>query len=194
MVVCRKCAAWFHVGVGFHLTPHEVMRGLKVRDGALVLRPSGMLLFNNGLDVVFGGFFAVAAVLAGGAWLIVIAVYMAAIAVSGILRLRVAVIADSEAVTVRGRWRTERIPVDKIATVRVDMVHWTFRQPAYTFHGWWPGGYDWEIGVLKTTDGRRVECDALISAPAGENDRDPTPARMKIDALRRWLVEVSDRP
>jgi hypothetical protein len=167
------------------------MRGLKVRNGALVLRPSGLLLFNSALDVVLGGGLAVAAGVAGGPWLVAVGAYLALIAGDAVLRLRVEVVTDAEAVTVRNRWQTERVPIGAIARVHTDVVRWHFRQPAYVFHGWWPGGRDWEIGVIDTTDGHRIESDALISVPNGDDEVDPTPARMKIDALNRWLAELS---
>ena len=39
-------------GAEFTLTSHEVMRGIKVRNGRLQLRPSGLVLFNTALDVL----------------------------------------------------------------------------------------------------------------------------------------------
>jgi len=151
------------------------------------------MLLHTALDVVVGLGFGAAAIGAGGAWLSFIGVYASAMGAGGMLRLRVAVLADSKEVVVRNRWRTVRVPIEEIGGARVDTVTWTFRQPAYVGRGWWPGGRDWEVGVIETCDGRRVECDALISDPDGQADQEPTPARMKVDVLNRWLAEVRGR-
>jgi hypothetical protein len=55
---------------GFELTAQEVMLGIKVRDGRLVLRPSGLILLGTCVDVVVTTALLVASVVASGGWLV----------------------------------------------------------------------------------------------------------------------------
>ena len=171
----------------FKLSPHEVMRGLKVKDGHLVLRPSGLILFNTCLDFAFGVAVAVFGVVMGGLWIVLS--IAGAVAMDAILRMRVAVTVGRDDVIVKNRTRNHRLPVARIAEARVEKVRWLLRQPAYLGHGASPFGWEWLIGVIRTTDGGRVQCDALISAPERKDatDVNATPAEPKIEALNRWL-------
>lgn len=173
----------------FELSPHEVMRGIKVRDGRLVLRPAGLMLALSTLDALVGLAVLGAAILLGGAsWLL--APMSVWLAVDGALRVRAAVVAGPDSVTIRNRWRTRSVPISTNLTIGVDERDGMFRAPAYTFMSWWPGR-EWEQGYV-TLEGKRMWCDALTSAPTDTSEY-PNPTRMKIATLRRWLDTAQQR-
>jgi hypothetical protein len=170
----------------FKLSAHEVMRGIKLRDGRLSMRPSGLVILDTILDALLGIAIVAGAVIGGGAWWLV-APYGAFLAVDGTVRLRVSVTADQRIVTVRNRWRTHDFPLERIDSVEPQQVEWLFRSPAYAFTGWC-GRRQWEVGAIRA-GGNQFLCDALISLPR-EPDSDPTPTEMKVAALERWIATV----
>lgn len=173
----------------FVLTPHETMRGIRVKDGGLVLRPVGWVQAACGIEFALACVAAAAMAGAGGAWRLLVPVAIAC-AVNAVQRARVAVIATSSEVTVRNRWSTRRIPLPDILEVTTEVKLWSFRQPAYVFTRTAIAGRRWEVGVLAVRPGSTLECDALVSAaPVNEIANDATPAAMKAEALGRW-VEV----
>lgn len=110
--------------------------------------------------------------------------------VDGTLRLRIAVIASDQGITIRNRWRNRTVPIAPHVGLGVDERDWLFRAPFYVGMGWCPGR-EWEQGYV-TVDGRRLWCDALISAPQ-DHGEDLNPTRMKIETLRRWLEAAQPR-
>ena len=168
----------------FKLTPHEVMRGIHVRKGRLVLRPAGVVSGLSALDGVVGVAGTVLIVRAAGFWLIVLP-YALFLAADGMLRLRVSVVASRTEIVVRNRWRRHGVALGDFSGVAVETVEWWFRSPFYVFTRW-SGPEDWQVGVVHTRNGARLQCDALISAPEGDFV-EPSPARMKVAALNRWL-------
>ena len=177
--------------VQFELSAHEVMRGIKVRDDELVLRPSGLVLTGTGLDIVVGAGLAVLAIVQGALWWLAGA-YGAVVLVDGAARLRVAVVASQSTLTIRNRWRTRVVPLAGVHGVGVSEHEWLLRRPFYFGVGSSPFSMYWEMGFASAPGGR-ISCDALISAP--QNDQaDPTPARMKIATLQRWIDAVEPTP
>lgn len=164
------------------------MRGIKIRRGTLVLRPIGWVLAGSVGDVVTGSALIAAALSMRGLWWVGF-LPGAYLAVDGLVRLRVAVVATESTVCLRNRWRTHSIPLDEVQAVRAETVHWLFRQPAYfmTRSDW--SGRDWVVGTVAATSGETYECDALISVPGSDDERqlDPTPTEMKVATLRRWI-------
>jgi hypothetical protein len=176
--------------VDFELSSHEVMRGVKVRDGKLVLRPFGGTLAGNAVDALFGAALAVWALVAGGLWVVFAPVWIYSV-VESVAKLRLAAVADDRTLVIRNRWRTHRIEIADVGNVFVDDVEWWFRAPTYT--GTRPhlfGPRAWLIGVVQV-GGRRYECETLVSTPNREDvESDPTPAEMKTATLARWIDTV----
>ena len=175
----------------FYLSPHEVLRGIALRDDRLLLPAGAAIRVGAGLDALVGAAMVGGAILAGGGWWLG-AVPGAYFLVEGLARLRVRVVATRQEVVVRNRWRTHRIPMRDIRSVRIETVSWILRRPALDRDGLWPSEKDWEVGTILHGRGHEVACDALISA-APEDDGwqlDPTAADQKVAALRRW-VEAS---
>jgi hypothetical protein len=170
-------------GAEFTLTSHEVMRGLKVHAGDLILRPGGAALFNTVLDVAAPIVAAVLAIVAGGWWALITAPALLML-VDAVQRLRVAVIAGSDCVVVRNRRRLRVVPISEFNVATIELVRWFIRQPLYVFHGWLPWRR-YEICVIRTTSGKEIQCDALVSWPGDLVD--PSPIAMKVSALNRWV-------
>src|ERR1700730_18250479 len=102
----------------FTLSSHEVMRGLKVHDGHLLLRPSGATLSNALLDVIVPVVAGVLAVVAGG-WWVLITVPALLMVVDAVQRLRVAVNAGPDCIVVRNRRRRRVVPIASFSVATV---------------------------------------------------------------------------
>jgi hypothetical protein len=184
----------------FHLSSHEVMRGIKVKNGRLVMRPYGPFQFGTIADLVVGLVTLCLVIMAdrvSSPWLLV-AGFLLAVAVDAVGRLRVQVVADEEYVHVRNKWRTRHVPLVEVLECRSDVVRWQVKAP------WFIGrrsrnpsfskGELWLVGMIVTTGGRTVKSDALIGFPdpiglGGDPTLDPTvdcPVAMKVAALARW--------
>jgi len=175
--------------VEFRLSSHEVMRGIKVRDGRLVLRPAaGSYLFAS-MEVAMVAFTGAIAVWGVGVSIFT-AVITALIAADALPRFRVALIADDTLVTVHNRWRTHRIPIESIDAVRVGIVRSRFRLGLGI--GWNPFAHDEiTIGVVQA-GATAYECEALLAPESRRRAVDPSPAAMKIDVLNRWIAAVRE--
>lgn len=103
----------------FSLTSEEVMRGgLSVRDGALVARPGlGSRILSVLIVCFFGGIVAVGVTMSPAVLVVVPAVIY--IAARHLARLRVAVVATTDEVIVRNRWRSVRVPADEVVAIDV---------------------------------------------------------------------------
>lgn len=176
-----------HGDVGFELSAHEVMRGIRVRDDQLVLRPWGWYFVGSYLDAPVALGLLWWAVSAGGFWLLG-APYLAWTAIESAARARGAVFATPTTVTIRNRFRTHRVDIADVSHVRTDIVEWTLRQPVLLFMRPSFTGCEWQIGVVDV-GGRVTECDALVSTPPGQGQPDPTAAAMKAATLARCVVE-----
>jgi hypothetical protein len=172
--------------VAFQLSSHEVMRGIKVRDGKLVLRPWGWYFAGSYLDVPVALALLWWAVWAGGFWLLSVP-FLVWMAIESAARARVAVFATPTKVTVRNRFRTHRVDVSDVSRVRTEIVEWTLRQPVNLFMRASLTGREWQIGVIDV-GGRLIECDALVSMPPSQGQMDPTAAAMKAATLHRWVT------
>jgi hypothetical protein len=169
----------------FSLTPHEVMRGIKVRDGKLRLRPSGLMLFGTVLDALLAAIVGTVAALHGG-WSIAIVPVAVIVCADALMRTRLAVVATAGEVVVRNRWTRNRIAIPEIDVTRVESVEGLKYQPVWAFVGWLPLR-EWEIGVIRLSDGSEVQCRALISPPRTDG-ADRTPTQMKVESLTRWIA------
>lgn len=172
----------------FSLTSEEVMRGgLSVRDGALVARPGlGSRVLSVLIVCFFGGIVAVGVTMSPAVLVVVPAVTY--IAARHLARLRVAVVATTDEVIVRNRWRSVRVPADEVVAIDVVARQRTLRDDLSEpfLSTWqWPAPATIDVGVVRT--GRSEQpCDALVSASAGNDPSMTSVTRMKVDALRRW--------
>lgn len=172
----------------FVLTSHEVMRGIRVKQNVLVLRPIGWVQAACWIELLLASVVAAALVTAGGAWWVVVPLALV-VAVNAGLRGRVAVFATAESVTIRNRWSTRVLPLHEVRGVSVVVTHWPVRQPAYLLTSPSTTGREWDVGIICTRAGARLACDALVSGPSAEAPgADDSPAAMKVDALHRWIV------
>lgn len=178
----------------FVLSPHEAMRGIRVKDGVLMLRPIGWVQAACGIEFALACVGAAAMAAAGGAWLLLVPVAVA-FAISAVLRGRVAVFATASVVTVRNRWSKRRVALHEILGTTTELKLWSFRQPAYVFTRTAIAGSRWEVGGIAVRSGSTLECDALVSAaPVNETAGEATPAAMKAEALGRWVAVHQGRP
>lgn len=176
----------------FVLTPHGIMRGIRVKDDVLVLRPIGWVQAACWIESALACAAAAAMAAAGGAWWLLVPV-AAALAVNAVQRARVAVFATASAVTIRNRWSKRQVPLKEILETTIEAELWPFRQPAYVFTRTAVGGRRWEVGRIAVRSGSTLECDALVSrAGANDTETQPTPAAMKAEALDRWVAFRQD--
>ena len=92
----------------FKLSAQEVMLGIKVKDGRLVLRPSGLIRVGTFVDLFVGavcGLTSVVLLAASLAWL-PIGLLALLIIVEAASRIRVRIIADVEKVHIYNKWRS----------------------------------------------------------------------------------------
>lgn len=189
---------------GFRLSAHEVMRGLKVDHGRLILRPSGGFQLGTIADMALGsGVLAlvVANVSRSALWWLLLGPFSLALVADGLARTRVRVSADQETVKVRNKWRTLHVPLSHVCECRSEIVRWRIKAPwFFGRRSHYPFSPEpWLVGTIVTFDGAVVIADALvglppsgalmISQPPGLGAIDPVaeyPVAMKAAALARW--------
>lgn len=178
--------AWFNRSVAFQLSSHEVMRGIKVRDGRLVLRPSGPAMVTDLFHASVLGFVFAPLVLTGWWLLAPVALYLV---VDKLAVIRTTVVADEHRVTVTNRWTRRRLPFHDIRTVSTTDARWWYRRPVLMGVDDDGIGWDYLLGTVVDRRGKAHWCDAVTSGRTADEGGivDPPPAIMKMNALRRWI-------
>ncbi len=189
---------------GFRLSAHEVMRGIKVDDGRLILRPSGGFQLATITDGALGmGILPVAVANASrsGMWWLLLGPFSLALIVDALARTRVRVSADQHKIQVRNKWRTLHVPLSQVNECRSEIVRWRIKAP------WFAGrrsqypfsAEPWLVGTVVTHEGVVVIADALMGLPPSGALMTPPPPEggtfdpvvdypvaMKAAALARW--------
>jgi hypothetical protein len=174
--------------VTFELSSHEVMRGIKVRDGQLVLRPAGTAMAGEVFQAAVLGAF-LAPLVVRGWWLL--APVVGYLVVDKVAVLWTAVRADDHQVTVRNRWTRRRISFPDIERVTAVDATWWYRRPVLM--GVSDDGIGWAflLGAVVDRRGKTYWCDAITSGRGTDEGGivDPPPAAMKMATLDRWVTE-----
>lgn len=174
-------------GTGFELTAHEVMRGIVVRDGELVLRPAGWLRAACSAEAIVVLVGAVVLARRGAGWWLLVPPLLALAAY--LLRgAMVSVRASGARIVVRNRWSTRSIALEEVAQVLVDQALGERHRPELLVSAT-NLGRDWEVGVIRSVSGPPIWCDALVSIGETEPSAGATHATTKVEALRRWIAE-----
>jgi hypothetical protein len=172
------------VAVDYRLTSHEVMLGLKLRDGRLVIRQSGGVIAWSIIRLGFGWVLVVLGFGAGAVgWVLV--PYGAWFAIDGLLWTRCRVVLSPDGVRVTNRFRRRQVDLDDFDVRVVTQRRWFPVLPQSTF-SWYP---PYEFGEAFLDDGIRLRLDALVGIP-GDRAPDPSPVATKVAALERYRESV----
>ena len=175
--------------------------GLSHHGRRLALRPTPHDFAYSALLIAFAGALTTIGLSIGGVGRVLLIAALG-LFLLGCLTANMAVTADTEHLTVRNRFARRRVEIRDVDAARTDLRHFRWGKAPYSNLS--AGPKDLLVGVVILRDGKRLQCDAVTSLPAGHSmlnyvmnltPRSGEPAVqpsavVKMAALERWITTV----